>query len=334
MDGDWFELVPKVELHLHVQGAIPHGALWDLIQKYGGDPSVPDPAALERRFAYRDFAHFIETWVWVRGFMREYEDIEHTTAAFAGELARRNILYAEAFFSPADYHGNGLDTQRVAEAYRAGLDRVPGVRVALVADLVRDFGAERAARTLAELADLRALGIAGVGIGGSEHLFPPEAFAGVYETARELGFRTSAHAGEAAGPESVWGAIRALRVDRIGHGTRAHQDPRLLDHLAERRIPLEVCPVSNVCTGVVPSLEQHPVRDFHERGLVVTINTDDPAMFGTTLAGEYRLLEARLGFTRDELRGLILQAIASSWLEPGESEALAERFRADPAWSG
>jgi adenosine deaminase len=333
MPADWFDAVPKAELHLHVQGAIPLDALWELIRKYG-DTSVPDPSALRKRFVYHDFPHFIQTWVWVRGFMREYDDIRFTTEAFARQLVAQNILYAEAFFSPSDYHKNGLETQKIAEAYRAGLERVPEARVSLVADLVRDFGPEKAAVTLAEVTEVRALGIVGIGIGGSEHLVPPELFRDVYAQARRAGFRTSAHAGEAAGPESVWGAVRELEVDRIGHATRAAEDPELVDHLAERRIPLEMCPVSNLRTGVVASLEEHPVRRFWERGLVVTINTDDPTLFGTTLADEYRLLESRLGFSRDEIRSLILQALESCWLEIDARDALVERFRSDPGWSG
>ena len=331
MTADWFHAVPKAELHLHVQGAIPLDALWELIRKYD-DSSVSDPSALRERFAYRDFPQFIQTWVWVRGFMREYDDIRFTTEAFARQLVAQNILYAEVFFSPSDYHENGLETQKIVEAYRTGLERVPEVRVSLIADLVRDFGPEKAAVTLAEVTEVRDLGIVGIGIGRSEHLVPPELFRDVYAHARRAGFRTSAHAGEAAGPESVWGAVRELEVDRIGHATRAVEDPELVDHLAEQRIPLEMCPVSNLRTGVVPSLEEHPVRRFWERGLVGPVNTDDPTMFGTTLAEEYRLLESRLGFSRDEIRSLILQAIESSWLDVDARDALVERFQSDPGW--
>jgi adenosine deaminase len=331
-DRTWFERVPKAELHIHLEGAIPHEALWELIRKYGGDPAVPDLAALEQRLTYRDFAHFIDTWVWKNRFLREYEDFTFIAEVVARDLTRQNIRYAEAFFSPPDFARFGLATQDLAAAIRAGLDQVPGIEIALVADLVRDFGVDRAARTLAELADVQRLGVVGVGIGGSEAEHPPEPFAPVFEEARRLGFRTSAHAGEAAGPASIWGAVRALRVDRIGHGTRAREDPALVEYLAEHRVPLEMCPGSNVRTSVVGSLGEHPIRHFVERGLVVTVNSDDPRMFGTSLAEEYRLLEERLGFSRDETRELILQAVRSSWLAEDKKDTLAETFRADPAW--
>lgn len=329
---DWFDRVPKAEIHLHLEGAIPLGALWALVQKYGGDPAVPDAAALERRFVYRDFPQFIDTWVWKNAFLREYEDFTFIAEAVAHDLARQNIRYAEAFFSPPDFLRYGLRTQQLAAAIRRGLERVPEIEVALVVDVCRDFGAELAATTLAETAEVRELGVIGIGLGGSEQDFPPEPFAGVYEQARNLGLHTTAHAGEAAGAPSIWGAIRHLHAERIGHGTRAEEDERLLDYLAAERIPLEMCPLSNVRTAVVRSIDDHPVRQYFERGLTVTVNTDDPKMFGNSLAEEYRLLESRLGFSRDDIRAVILQGLACSWLPAEEKAAWSQRFVSEPGW--
>ncbi len=328
----WFERVPKVELHLHLEGAIPLEALWQLLEKYGGDQSVPDLAALERRFEYRDFPHFIDTWMWKNEFLRELEDFTFIAEAVARDLARQNIRYVEAFYSPPDFAHHGLDTQGLTEAVRAGLSRVAAVEVTLVADLVRNYGPERGMRTLAEVAEVRELGVAGIGIGGSEEQFPPEPYAAVFEQARTMGLYTSAHAGEAAGAASVWGAIRSLRVDRIGHGTRAGEDEALLDHLAEHRIPLEMCPLSNVRTAVVPSIDDHPVRRYFDRGIPVTVNTDDPKMFGNSLAGEYRLLAERLGFSRREICGLIRGAVDVSWLEDARKRQLLAELEGDPDW--
>lgn len=203
MDYDWLVRIPKVELHVHLEGAIPHYALWELIQKYGGDPSCPSWQSLRQRLEYRDFPHFIETWVWKNNFLCKYDDFTLIAEAAAREFACGNIRYVEAFYSPGDFARHGLETQRLTEAIRQGLERVPAVTVRLVADLIRDFGPDRAGRTLAEVNEVRDCGVIGVGIGGSEHEFPPEPFAPVYEEARRMGFRTSAHAGEAAGPESV-----------------------------------------------------------------------------------------------------------------------------------
>ncbi len=329
---NWFERIPKVELHLHLEGAIPYQALWELIQKYGGDPSVPDPAALKEKFVFRDFPHFIATWIWKNGFLREYEDFTLIAEAVARDLADQNIRYAEVFYSPVDFSGHGLGVQRLTEAIRAGLARVPAIDVALIADLDRDYGPQTAMRTLAEVNEVRALGVIGIGIGGSEQLYPPEPFAEVYAQARALGFHTTAHAGESAGAASVWGALRALQVERIGHGTRAEEDPALLDYLAEHAIPLEMCPLSNMRTGIVQSLAQHPVRRYFSQGILVTINTDDPKMFGNSLAEEYALLEQELGFSRRDIRTLILNGIQAAWLPETSKARLRTTFCMDPAW--
>lgn len=327
----WFERMPKVELHLHLEGAVPHPAFWELVQKYGGDPSVPTLDALAVKFTYRSFPEFIDTWVWKNTFLREYEDFEFMAQAVANDLAHQNIRYVEAFYSPGDYLSRGLEPQRLTEAIRTGLNRWKEIQIALVADLIRDHGPDRGAKMLAAVNEVRGLGIIGVGIGGSENEFPPEAFEGVFHQARELGFRTSAHAGEAAGPESIWGAIRALQVDRIGHATRAVEDPELVNYLAENPIPLELCPISNLKTKVIGSVKEHPVRLYFERGIPLSINTDDPKMFGNSLADEYLALEAELGFSRSEIESLVLQGIRTSWLSKEQKESYTQQFESEIA---
>jgi adenosine deaminase len=305
--------MPKAELHVHLEGAIPLPCLWQLIGKYGGDPEVKRPDDLRARFRYRDFPHFIDTWVWKNRFIREYEDFTLIAEAVARDFARQSICYVEAFYSAPDFERIGLELQPLTEAIRRGLSRVPEVDVLLIADLVRDFGPERAARTLRKAAEVRSLGVIGIGIGGSEQDFPAEPFASVYEEARGLGFHTTAHAGEAAGADSVRAAVEVLRAERIGHGTRAFEDPALLDLLAERGIPLEMCPISNLRTGAVARIEDHPIRRYFDKGIRVTVNTDDPAMFNTSLAAEYEALETRLGFTEPELRRIIDLGFECSW---------------------
>jgi adenosine deaminase len=330
---DWFDDIPKVELHLHLEGAIPLPAMWELVKKYGATDQVPTIEALARRFRYTDFDHFIEAWVWKCGLTRELDDFTLIAQAVATHLRDQNIRYVEAFYSPPDYAVHGLSTADITHAVRAGLDRVADIRVNLVADLVRDYGVERAARTLEELAEVADQGVIGIGIGGSEGAYPPEPFARVYARARELGFRTSAHAGEAAGAASVWGAVRELGVDRIGHGTRASEDPALIEHLAEHRIPLEMCPISNVRTAVIPDLEAHPIRNFLDRGLLVTVNTDDPAMFQTSLAHEYRELCRVHGLRPADILGLIDNAVTACWLDDQDRDALRQSLHDNPAWT-
>jgi adenosine deaminase len=325
-EHEWLDLLPKIELHLHLEGAIPIRALWNLLQKYGGDPEVRDIDSLNRRFAYRDFPHFIETWIWKNGFLREYEDFSFLAEAVALDLAEQNIRYVEAHYSPSDFSAHGLVTGRLTEAVRVGLGRVPEIEVALIADLVRDCPIERASRTLEEVREVMELGVIGVGLGGSEQQFPPEPFAPLFERARSFGLHTTAHAGEAAGAGSIWGALNSLGAERVGHATRAFEDPRLLEYLAERQVPLEMCPLSNVRTGVVAGIEAHPIRECFDRGMLVTVNTDDPKMFNNSLAEEYGLLMNCLGFTREEILTLVGNAIRASWLPADRKRALADEL--------
>ena len=329
----WIEQLPKAELHLHLEGAIPLEALWSLIQKHGGDPSISTRQDLRQRLTYSDFPEFIETWIWKNSFLQNYDDFTFIAEEVALDLHRQNILYAELFFSPSRFSHRGMTTAGLSEAIRRGLAKVPQCETWLIADVVRDHGPESAAKTLMEASDARDNGIVGIGMGGSEHRFPPEPFAQVYEDARRLGFKTSAHAGEASGAESVTGAIDTLLIDRIGHATHAEDDPALLEILAQRQIPLELCPMSNVATGVIPSLAEHPVRRYWDMGLLITINTDDPGMFHNRLADEYFHLGRTFGFTPDEIRTLVLNAIRSAWRPNTITVPLLDTFLNHPNWT-
>ncbi len=331
-EASWLERLPKIELHLHLEGAIPLDALWELVIKYGGDPDVPSLATLADRFAYRDFEHFIQTWHWKNRFLREYEDFAFIARRVGEDLASQGVRYAEVFVSPPDFERYGLEPQGLVAQIRSGLDDVAGIHVALVADLVRDTGPEQADRTLERVSEVRDCGVIGIGLGGSEHEHPAARFKEVFAKARRLGFRTSAHAGEAAGAESIRGALESLKVERLGHAVSAEEDTILLEQLAEWQIPLEMCPLSNLRTGVVAAIEDHPVRRYFERGLLVTVNTDDPLMFGNSLADEYRLLETRFGFSREEVREVIINGIRASWMTEEKKEQMEAAFRADPCW--
>ena len=335
MRRDWLERLPKVELHLHLEGAIPHDALWQLICKYGGDPVVSSAAALPGRFVYRDFPDFIDRWIWKQGFIREADDYELIGAAVARELARQRIVYAEAFFTPSDGAAYGLTPPEIAAALRRGLDSVAGTEVALICDVCRDQGPDAALRTVEEVAEAAGEArVIGIGMGGSEQSFPPEPFARVYERARALGLHTTAHAGEVAGPESIWGAIRALKVERIDHGLRAVEDPALVDYLVGRRLPVTSCPGSNVATGAVASLEVHSIRRLLDAGVVISLATDDPAMFGLSMVGELAALQSRLSFSDADVRALMLNTVETCWLSDERRAALRSRLVADPAWAG
>lgn len=286
--ADLFDRAPKVELHLHLEGAIPLAAMWQLVQARG-DPATRSVEDIAARFVYRDFAHFIETWQWMLPFIRTADDWTFVAQAVATSLAEQHIIYAEASISPTDFRQHALPTAEIATAVRRGLDEVAGTRVNLLVDLVRDTGPAWCARTLEEVLEVAdEADIVGITIGGSEHDFPPAGYAAVFRRAGEAGLGRSVHAGEAGGPENVWTALNELGVDRVGHGVRAVEDPALVAHLVASEVPLEVCPTSNIRTGVVPSWAEHPVIELIERGARVTINSDDPTYFGCSLAGDLR----------------------------------------------
>ncbi|MAG36256.1 MAG: adenosine deaminase [Dehalococcoidia bacterium] len=301
--------LPKTELHLHLEGAIPQQTLLQLVHKYGGVDEVPDLEALQAKFRYRDFAHFIATWIWMVEYLREYDDLQLIATGVARALIAQGVRYAELHFSPSDYERHGLRLQPLALAVRAGLHeaaRQPGASLAsrfgLILDLGRDNGPEQGMRWLEEAAEVAAeAGILGIGLGGSEQRFPPEPYEPVYQRAEALGLHRVAHAGEAAGPESIWGAIKALGVERIGHGTHAIEDPALMAYLVQERIPLEVCLTSNVQTGAVATLRDHPLATYLRAGIRVTLSSDDPTMFGSDIVAEYRQARDVLGLNDDDL---------------------------------
>lgn len=330
----YFDAIPKIELHLHLEGAIPFETLFNLIKKYGGDTQVPNIASLKEHFVYQDFPQFLETWNWKNQFIREYEDFTYIVEETAKDLYKQNIRYVEAFYSPADVMAQGLKPQEVTVAIRQGLDKVPGIKINLITDLVRNVPPEMANRIVDEISEVKNYGVIGIGLGGAEQKFPAEIFTAAYEKAAKAGFHLTAHAGEASGAGSIWSAIRNLKVERIGHGTRAEEDPALVEYLLEHQLPLEMCPISNVKTKVVSSIERHPIREYFKKGIQVTVNTDDPKMFGNSLTDEYCALSEKLGFSIAEIHQVICNAINGSWLEIQDKEKLNEEFRKEFALMG
>lgn len=325
---DRFDLAPKVELHLHLEGAIPPDTLWELVQGYGGDPVVTNRSALDQYLTYTSFAHFIDTWWWMTGFVRTYSDFELVAESVASDLARQNIVYAEASFSPTDFERHGLTVPEIALAIRRGLDQVAGVQVVLNCDLVRDTGPDRAMHTLAAVLDVApAVDIRGITIGGSEAAYPPELFGSVFEQARSNGLRLTAHAGEAAGAASVRGALETLGVERIGHGIRVIEDKELLQRVVAEQVPLEVCPTSNIRTGVVADWETHPVGVLLAADANVTISSDDPTFFHTSVAEDLRQVASRYDAAPHDLTN---RAVEASWMTTAEKTSV--RSLVDEWW--
>jgi len=281
---------PKIELHVHLEGSV---RAWTLLQ-IAKRNSVPLPAdsveGLAGLYKFRDFTHFLEVWQLTTGALRTEQDFRQVVVDYAAEAASHGAVYIEGIFTPAEPAGRGCDWDEVFAGYCDGAQQAAeqhGVQVRLTPDIPRGYPRETAELTARHAVAYRDRGVVGVGLGGPEAEYPPEAFARAFEIARDGGLGSVPHAGEAAGPVSVRGALDSLRADRIRHGIRAAEDPGLLRELAARGVVLDVCPISNLRTGVVGSLAEHPLPELAAAGIGCSVSTDDPAMFGTDLAADY-----------------------------------------------
>ena len=310
--------LPKAEVHLHLEGAISPSTLHELQQQHGLSTTL---AEVEKLYQYEDFTGFLLAFKGITEHLQRPEDYELITYRLMERLRAENVLHAEVYVSVGVCLWRKQDFAAIFEALERGRGRGErdfGVSLLWIFDAVRHFGAEKA-QVVAEWAvRYRDRNVAGFGIGGDERKAAPELFREVYAYCAEHGLHLTAHAGESAGPESVWGALN-LRAERIGHGVTVQHDPDLLQELAERQVPVEICLTSNVKTGVCPTLAQHPVRNYFEHGVMITINTDDPAMFRTTLTREYQLLQEHFEFTEEQLRELARNSFEASFL-PAEKK--------------
>src|SRR6266404_1300549 len=311
--------LPKAELHLHLEGSIEPATLLDLKQRHG--MAGASLAEVEQLYNYSDFAGFLIAFKDVTAHLQTPEDYELITYRLMESLKSQNVLHAEVFVSVGVCLWRKQDFTAIFEGLERGRQRGEkdfGVSLLWIFDAVRQFGAEKA-KEVADLAiQFRDRNVTGFGIGGDEKQGPAELFKDVYARGAEHGLHLTAHAGENAGPESIWGALN-LKAERIGHSLTAGQDAELIQELAERQIPIEICVTSNVRTGCCADITQHPVRRFFDQGLMLTLNTDDPAMFRTSLVEEYRLVQETFGFTGEHLRELARNSFEASFL-PAEKK--------------
>jgi adenosine deaminase len=325
--------IPKIELHLHIEGAIPLETMLDLARRDGGTRSLKTVDDLRRKLTCRDFPHFIELWTWMTTLVKEESDFEEIAYQVLRDLSKQNVKYVEASYSPGDYWRQGFSAKGITENLIRGKERARrdfGVKCELIIDLIRDHGPEKSMQYLDAATPYLGKGVIGIGLGGSEQSFPPGPYASIYREAKERGFRLTAHAGEAAGAQSIWVAVEKLGVERIGHGVRAKEDPQLVALLQEKQIPLDMCVTSNVKTGVCPSVEAHPIKEYFQQGLMVTVNSDDPTMFNTSINQEYQGLIQQVGFTVVELRHLTTNSIQASFMSEENKQAMKSQF--DGEW--
>jgi aminodeoxyfutalosine deaminase len=320
--------LPKAELHVHHVGSASPRIVAELAARHPGSRVPADPEALADYFTFRDFAHFIEVYLSVVELIREPEDVRLLTYEVARDMARQNIRYAELTLTPYSSVRRGIPDVAFVEAVedaRTAAERELGVVLRWCFDIPGEAGLASAEETARIALDLAPEGLVSFGLGGPEIGVPRGQFKPYFDRARAAGLRSVPHAGETTGPESIWDSLELLGAERIGHGTTAVRDPRLLAHLAERRIPLEVCPTSNIATRAVPTLEEHPIRRMVEAGVLVTVNSDDPPMFGTDLNTEYAVAARLLGLEAAGVAGLARNAVEASFMTgPAKARLTAE----------
>jgi aminodeoxyfutalosine deaminase len=322
--------LPKAELHLHLEGAVEPATLLELRQRHGDHATLAETQAL---YQYADFQSFLMAFKEVSAHLRGAEDYELITYRLMEALKEDNILHAEAYVAVGVCLYRKQDFAAIFEGLDRGRARGArdfGVSLLWIFDATRHFGVE-AAQNVFELAvRYQDRHVVGVGIGGDEQKAPPELFRGVYGYAEDNGMRLTAHAGETGPAESIWGALN-LHAERIGHGVTAAQDADLIEELAYRQIPVEICLTSNIRTGVCKAIAEHPVKSYFDQGIMITLNTDDPALFGTTLSREYQLAQETFGFTDEHLRELARNSFEASFLPAEKKLELLSLFDAAAA---
>ncbi|HEX9999900.1 MAG TPA: adenosine deaminase [Actinoplanes sp.] len=318
--------LPKVELHVHHVGSASPRIVAELAARHEGKSPVPaDPAALADYFAFRDFAHFIEVYLTVVDLIRDDQDVWTLTYEVARELAGQQVRYAELTVTPYSSVKRGIP----APAFCAAIEDARrsaaadfGIELRWCFDIPGEAGLPAAEQTLRIALDERPDGLISFGLGGPEIGVPRSQFKPYFEQARAAGLHSVPHAGETTGPETIWDAVRDLGAERIGHGISAANDPALLAHLAEHRIALEVSPTSNLRTRAVASLDEHPLATLVGAGVPVSINSDDPPMFGTTLVQEYAVAAQLLGLDAHGVGGLARAAVEQSFGSPAAKATL------------
>ncbi|GIH28883.1 aminodeoxyfutalosine deaminase [Acrocarpospora phusangensis] len=321
--------LPKAELHVHHVGSASPRIVAELAARHEGSTIVPaDPDQLASFFDFRDFGHFIEVYVAVVDLIRDPEDLWALIYGVGTDLAAQNSRYTELTITPYTHLLNGFGDEQFCEIIEDARRRVEadhGTILRWCFDIPGEYGVASAERTLRLALDQRPDGLISFGLGGPEVGVSREQFAPYFAEARAAGLRSVPHAGETTGPETVWDAINFLGAERIGHGIASAQDPELLAYLAEHQIPLEVCPTSNICTKAVPTLADHPLPALVAAGVPVTINSDDPPMFSTTLNQEYAVAAHLLNLDPNGIADLARNAVHASFLdEPGKRTLLSE----------
>jgi adenosine deaminase len=324
--------MPKAELHIHLEGSVRPATLLALAARNGIALPFADETELRDFYRFRDFDHFLAVYDLICDTIHTPDDLTLMTYELGASAAAQQIRYMEVTFTTCGRLRRGLALDDQLAGVRAGaaqVEREFGVRMQFIPDVVAENTVEEA-WTLARWAvKQHGNGVCALGLAGREEGRDAAALAPIFTYARDAGLPRTLHAGEMVGPESIWDALTTLHADRIGHGVRVIEDPKLLELLYAMQVPLEICPTSNVRLGLYPEIAAHPIATLWRAGLFLTVNTDDPPMFNTTLTDEYRALAAVHGFTADDLKDLSLNAVRAAFLPAAEKQAMLDAFEAE-----
>lgn len=324
-----WQSIPKIELHLHLEGAAPP----DLIRRLAKEKSVDIAGIFDERghYAFDDFPHFLQVYEAATSVLTRPEDYARLTAAVLEQSAEDGIIHTEAFLSPDFCGGGDLGAWReYLQAIREAADHaeaVYGITMRGIVTCIRHFGPYSARQIARCAAETAGDWITGFGMGGNETMGKQGDFAWSFDCAREAGLQLTTHAGEFAGPASVRQALDDLRVARIGHGVRAAEDPALMDRLAEAGIVLEVCPGSNIALGLYPDWRAHPIAKLRKAGVKVTVSTDDPPFFRTSMTREYKALEQAFGWDENDFAALAGTALDAAFCDAALKDRLRDRLK-------
>ncbi|MEM7181303.1 MAG: adenosine deaminase [Spirochaetota bacterium] len=311
---NFIKALPKTEIHLHLEACMNRDTLIELIKKNNIDTK---PEEVNNIFNFEGLNGFINVFLFIQSSIRKPEDLKYMIDSLAQYLRKDNIIYAEVFFAPSKFIQNGLDFFAMVDVLIANIRRIKeedGTEIRILVDVSRSFGRENAMNNLKKVLKLEYEEIIGIGLGGAELKGPPRDFEDIFRIAKESNLRVVAHAGEDDGPWAVWDAINILQAERIGHAISAIQDPKLIDHLKEKQIPIEICVTSNIFTGkYVKKEKHHPVRYYYDHGILTCINTDDPAIFNVDLSYEYFKLYRYLDFSLEEILDLIKKGVQATF---------------------
>jgi adenosine deaminase len=324
------ESPPTAELHVHVEGTLEPAAVVAMAARNGVPIPVTDPAELLARYSFSDLQSFLDLHYANLSVLRTGQDFFELATGYLDRARRANVRRAEIFFDPQTHISNGVRLEAVMEGLTAAIrdsERTHGISSDLIMCFLRDRGAEAAGEMLTAILPFRG-DIIGVGLDSTEIGYPPELFADVYARAAAEDLHLVAHAGEEGGPETVAAALDVLHVERVDHGIRAMEDPALVQRLRDERVPLTVCPLSNVCLRAVDTLTEHPLPVMLAEGLLVTINSDDPPYFGGYIDANYAAIQQHCAVTPGQLETLALNSFDAAFIEDSRRGAWKQQVRA------